>query len=196
MRGIGREKLWRERALGQAPRDQAVDADIVELHLQSGLARQDQQLAGDVLAGQILARIGLGVAEPVGFANERAEWNGAVERVEQVAERPREDSLHPRDHVAADDQIAQRRDDGQPGADVGLVEEMLLLGGQQLAQRRVAAPRQNVRALVRRDDVQVGLDELRVGVDHGRFGRTVDERGVREFEPGNLVRQRARIHPP
>src|SRR2546425_891889 len=83
-------------------------------------------LACHVLAGQVLARVGFGVAHPVGFADQRAEWNRAVECVEQVAQGAGEHALDFRNHVSAGDQIPQRRDDGQSCADVGLVEKMFL----------------------------------------------------------------------
>ena len=71
---------------------------------------------------------------------------------------------------------------GRPGADVGLVEEVLLAQRHLRHQRRVPAPRQRVGALVRRDDVKVGVDERRIRVDHRRVGRAVDQRRVRQLE--------------
>ena len=91
VRRISREELRRERAIGQTRAGPDCRRDTsLELHLRSGLARQDQQLAGHVLAVQILARIGLGVPHPVSVADQRAERHRAIERVEQVAERSRE----------------------------------------------------------------------------------------------------------
>ena len=99
------------------------------------------------------------------------------------------------DLVAAGDQIAQRRDDRQAGADVRLEQEVALAPLEHLHQRRVAAPRQRVRPLVRRDDVQVRLDERRIGVDDRRADGAVDQRGVGQLHLADPPRERRGVHP-
>ena len=106
VRSVRLKELVRESAFRQRSRDQAVDRHIVELQLRSRLTRQDQQLAGDVLASQILARIGLCVTHPASFENQRAEWRRAVEGIEQVTQRSREHAFYLRDDVAARDEIS------------------------------------------------------------------------------------------
>src|SRR6185295_10057929 len=97
-----------------------------QLHLQADLARQNQELARDVRARQIVSRIRLGEADAMRFLHQRAERRGAVERVEEITERAGQNALDLQDLVAAGDEIAQRRHDRESGADVRLVEEVLL----------------------------------------------------------------------
>ena len=178
----------------QRLRHEAVHLHLAEVHLQPDLPRQDEQLPRDILAGQILAWIGLGEPHAVRIAHDRAEWDAAVERVEQVAQRPRQNALDPDDLVAAGDEIAQRGHDRQPRADVGLEEKVPLAPLEHRHQRRVAAPRQRVRPLVRRDDVEVRFDERRIRVDDGRADRTVDERRVGQLHLLDPARERRRVH--
>ena len=59
-----RAKAEKKRARKASPRERAgtrlSTRHVVDVHLQPDLAGEDQQLARDVLPGQILARIGLG----------------------------------------------------------------------------------------------------------------------------------------
>ena len=82
-------------------------------------------MRADVLPGQILARIRLGEPHRVRLRTSALNGTRAVEGVEQVAERSRQDAFDLDDLVAARDQVAQRRHDRQPGADVRFVQEML-----------------------------------------------------------------------
>ena len=190
-----RQEMARVLSARERLRDEAVHLHLAEIHLQADLAPENQQLSRNVLAGQILARIGLREPHPVRVAHERAERHAAVERVEQIAERPGQDALDPHDLVAAGDQIPQRRDHGQPRANVRLEQKVALAPVEHAHQRRVAAPRQRVRPFVRRDDVQVRLDERRIGVDDRRAGRAVDERDVRDVHLADPPRERLGVHP-
>ena len=123
--------------------------------------------------------------------------DAAVEGVEQVAERARQDAFDLEDLVAAGDQVAQRRHDRQAGADVGFVEEVLPARAPSDPSAPIPAPRQRVGPLVRRDDVQVGVDERRIRVDHRRVGGAVDQRRVGQLQrrqalasPSGVVRRR------
>ena len=181
------EELLRELHGPQRARDEAVHRDLVELHLQPDLAREDQQLARDIGARQVVSRIRFREADAVRFLHQRAERRRPVERVEEIAERAGQNALDLQDLVAARDEIAQRRHDRKAGADVGLVEEVFLPAVHPLDQRRVLLPRERVRALVGRDDVQVRVDEHRIRIDHGRIRRAVHEGRVRQLELGNRV---------
>ena len=128
----------------------------------------------------------------MGIAHERAERHAAVEGVEEITERAGEDAFDLEYLVAAGDEVAQRGHDRQARPDVGLVEEVLLAQGHLCHQRRVPAPGQRVGALVRRDDVKVGLDERGIRVNHRRVGRAVDQRGIRQFERREAFREALR----
>ena len=53
-----------------AGRHEALDLHIGELEAQAHLAAQDDQLARDVHAGKVVARIGLGIAPCLGVAHD------------------------------------------------------------------------------------------------------------------------------
>ena len=127
--------------------------------------------------------------------HQRAERRAAVEGVEQITERARQNPLDANDFVAARNQVPQRRHHRQAGADVRLEQEVPLAPREVLEQRRVAPPRQRIRPLVRRDDVKVGVDESGVGVDDRRPDGTVDERRVRELQLRQGARERFGVHP-
>ena len=93
--------------------------------------------------------------------------------------------------VARRDEVLERREDGQAGADRGLVEELgaaLAARGDDLIVERARAGK---RFFVGRDDVDAGAEQRGVRLCHGRGRRVVDEhdRVVRAHER----RQRARV---
>jgi len=93
--------------------------------------------------------------------------------------------------VARRDEVLERREDGQAGADRGLVEEpgaALAARGDDLIVERA---RTGKRFFVGRDDVDAGAEQRGVRLCHGRGRRVVDEhdRVVRAHER----RQRARV---
>src|SRR5437016_1159772 len=61
--------------------------DVALLERPSGDASDDQQLAGDVAAREIRARVGLGITERPGLREKRREWPASVEGVEEKGER-------------------------------------------------------------------------------------------------------------
>jgi hypothetical protein len=65
---------------------------------------------------------------------------------------------------------------------------------EQLHQLGVARPRQRVRNLVGRDDVEVRIDERRICIDDGGAGRAVDECAVRKLQLRDRPRERLRPH--
>src|SRR5262249_21717669 len=94
----------REWSVGERSRHQAVDADITQIHFQSNLSRENQELASDIRAGEIVTSIGLGEAQPVSFSHQRAEGNRTVEGVKQIAQCSRKDAFDLRHDVSARDQ--------------------------------------------------------------------------------------------
>ena len=82
-----------------------MDADLLDVHLQTDLAGEDEQLARDILPGQVLSRIRFREPHLLRFAKQFAERHRAVVGVEQIAERARQDPFDLDDLVAAGDQI-------------------------------------------------------------------------------------------
>ena len=68
-------------------RNQILHLDVALLERPSGDASDDQQLAGDVAAREIRARVGLGITERPGLREKRREWPASVEGVEEKGER-------------------------------------------------------------------------------------------------------------
>jgi hypothetical protein len=64
-----REEVVR-RHLRQGGWNQRFHLDLVEVQFAPGLARQDHELARDVGAGQVVARVRLGVAQCMGLAHQ------------------------------------------------------------------------------------------------------------------------------
>ena len=60
------------------------------------------------------------------LAHQFAERRPAVEGIEQITERARENALDADDLVAAGDEVPERRHDRQAGADIGFEQEVLL----------------------------------------------------------------------
>ena len=161
--------------------DEALDVDVGELEREPRLAREDDGFARDVRARQVVARIGLRVALRFGLANDLRERPRAVEQVEQIRERAGEDAADAADLVAGLDEVLQRLDHGQAGADGRLVEEVRARAAAQALQLLVVRDRPAVGALVRRDDVNAALQPLGVAVGDVLIGRAVDEHGVRQI---------------
>ena len=110
------------RALLEARRDQAFHLHVLHLELQAHLAAEDDDLAHEVRARQVVARIRLGVTLGLGVLHDVGERRLAVVDVEQIGQRAGEDALDARDLVAGLAQVAQRRDHRQARAHGGFVE--------------------------------------------------------------------------
>src|SRR4051794_6412595 len=89
----------------------------------------------------------------------------AIEITKKITERAGKDSFDCGNDVAARNQVTQGGKNRQTRADVGFVEEILLALPQQIHESRIFGPRQNIRALVRRNNVQVRFHKLRVSLD-------------------------------
>ena len=97
--------------------NQALDLHVFHLELQAHLAAEDDDLAHEVGARQVVARIRLGVALRLGVLDDLRERRLAVVDVEQIGQRAGENALDARDLVAGLAQVAQRLDHRQARAD-------------------------------------------------------------------------------
>jgi hypothetical protein len=95
--------------------------DVAQLERQTHLAREDDHLARDVHARQVIARIGLGIAERSCLLDERREWATSVEAVEQKRQRTRQNSFDLGDLIAGLYEIADCLDDRQGRSDRRLI---------------------------------------------------------------------------
>ncbi len=112
-RGTSSRPLW----------DQGLVADLLGLDGPAHHAGQDDGLAGDVEAREVVARVGLGVVELDRLLHRRGERAAALDRAHDKAQSAARAGLDLQDLVPALDQAADRRDDRHPRADGGLVPE-------------------------------------------------------------------------
>ncbi len=101
---------------------QALDFDVGELQLEAQLTAQDDELAGDVHAREVIARIGLRVAPLARIADDVGERRAAIIDVEEIGERSREDPLDAGDLVSRLPEVTQGVHHRQSGTDRGFVE--------------------------------------------------------------------------
>ena len=155
---------------------------VGQLEVEPHLARQDDQLARDVGAREIVARIRLGESLRLGLAHQRRERLLAVPDVEEVRQRAREDPFDPLDAIAGLAQIAQRLDDRQSGADRGLVKVVRRLRRRRAsAERRGRTPRSALPACLFGVTTWMPGREPSGIVPRDRgAGRAVDDHRVRE----------------
>src|SRR6185437_2471660 len=78
---------------------QALDPDIAELELEPHFAAENDELAGDVHPGEVIARIRLGVPPLARIEHDIGERGAPVIDVEKVSEGPGEDALDTRDLI-------------------------------------------------------------------------------------------------
>jgi hypothetical protein len=81
-------------------------------------------LARHVAPVEVVARVGLGVAEPLRLGHRLADAPAVRDLLEDVADRARDHRLDGDHAVAARDEVVEGPDDGKPGAHGGLVEEL------------------------------------------------------------------------
>ena len=158
----------------------------------SSRRRHDHQLADDVRAAQVDARIGFGIACLLSHAYGAAERNFGAHAVEDVVERPRNHRLDAQDAVAAVYQVGDRVDDRQTGADVGLEEEFRVAfarDGFELAVEGVVGRRGDLVGGHHRDVV---VEQRTVERRHLRAGRAVDEDRVVDVQGEDFVAQALR----
>ena len=168
-----------DRNIVQRFRHQAFDGDLVQRQFAPGFTREDHQLARDVGAGKIVARIGFGVAERACFVHEFGERPAAVEGVEQPCERARQHAFDPGQFIAGVEHRAQRLDHRQARADRGFVTEMAAIAtgrGDRLVTRPVAA----ARMLVRGDDVDAGREPARIVRGDVATSAAIDDQRMRQ----------------
>lgn len=124
-----REALHELRGTGgafQRLRDEALHREGAwAFDFQPGDAGQDDEFPGDVEAVEVVARVGLGVAEILGFGNLGAPGPALAvqgrEGVEEEAHGAGEDTLDFVDLVAGGDEVLEGGEDGEAGADGGFV---------------------------------------------------------------------------
>ena len=75
----------------------------------------------DISPGEVVPRVRLRVPESLRLGHHLCEAATGRQRVEDVGERAAEDALDSQDAVARVAEVLERRDDGQAGADGGLV---------------------------------------------------------------------------
>ncbi len=143
-------------ALAQQCRHQAFHLHLLQAERVAGLARQDHQLAGHVHAGQVIARIRLGVAHRPRLRDQRREWLAAIEAVEQPGQRAGKDAFNRQHFVTGIDQIAQRGDHRQARTHRGLVAEARAAGRRGGTDPLVTWQRPGTGLLVRSDHVDAG----------------------------------------
>ena len=140
--------------------------------VEPGLAGQDERLARRVEAGEIVAGVGLGVAQPDRPAGRHRERHALLQLGAEVAERAGERPLDAHHPVAGLHQLAQGVDDRQAGAHRGVVGEVAVVLPARLAQRPEPAPRHGQRQLVGADHVDAAPEGLLVDLLHPRRRRS------------------------
>jgi len=70
--------------------NQALNMDVRDFQFRSTLTRENKQLSGDVLTGEIIARIRLGEPGLVSCSHESAKGMPPIKTIEQIAQRARE----------------------------------------------------------------------------------------------------------
>lgn len=149
---------------------------------QTGQTGENGQLSRNVEAVQVITRIRLGVAQLLGLLDLGGEGATAAadghEAVEEEGHGAGEDALDLGHLVARLDQLLERRDDRQAGADAALVEDEAA-GAGAVAGGAVDGLPQRIRGgeglLVGGDDADALLEEERVGVGDVLVRGVVDE---------------------
>mmetsp|Transcript_5495 Transcript_5495/g.13268 ORF Transcript_5495/g.13268 Transcript_5495/m.13268 type:complete len:248 (+) Transcript_5495:335-1078(+) len=114
----------RQLQLVQRGGDEGLHGHVLGLDHDADLAGEDDGLALDVNAREVVAGVGLGVSESLRLCDDLGKRDGAVELVEDVAEGAGEDAFDVEEAVAGAVQGLDGADDGEACADVGLVEEV------------------------------------------------------------------------
>ena len=107
------EEVLDARSLDAGAGEEGLDRDVRELQLAATFAGEDEGLARGVGGAEVVAGIGLGVAELLGLPQEAREARAPVVVGEDVAYGPREHGLD------ADDAVRPRRGGTWQGGDDG-----------------------------------------------------------------------------
>ncbi len=156
---------------------EALNLDIAQLELEAHLAAEDDELAGDVHPGEVIARVGLRIASLARIADDIGERRAAVIDVEEIRQRSREDALDARDLIPGLSQVPQGMNDRQPRADRRFVQVMRAAGAACLAHGAEIGQVRAVGLLVGCHDVHAGAEPGRIpGGDVGARGAVDDDR--------------------
>ena len=181
-----------QRALEELLRDERLGLHVLLIDLVAGLAGEDDQLADDVRAGQVHARVGLGIALFLGHPDGLAEGDVGRDGVEDEVQRAAQDGLDPQDVVAAVAEAVDGVDDGQARAHIGLEEELDTAAAGRLLEFAVVLVVRRGGDLVGRDHGDAVLEEVLVqGGDLGARG-AIDKDRVEDVHPDDLVAQAGR----
>ena len=153
------------------------------LQRQPHFSGQNQRLACDIGAREVIARVGLRVAPPICVGHHSREWQVTSEGVEDVRQRAGKDSLHANHAVARADEVAKGLDHRQPGADRGRAEVVGPVPGPRLPDTPEELERSRGRLLVGRHDVHTAPQPTGVSVVELSACRAIHDYGV-----GQVVR--------
>ncbi|MNV33378.1 hypothetical protein D3C71_1247450 [compost metagenome] len=146
-RGIQQRQLRQrgvDRQRGERARHQRRHLHLLGAQRDAAGTRQDQQFAAHILAGQVHARVRLGVTGGDRLGHPVGERTLAVVMMEQPGQRAGQHPFDPMDAVATGDQRAQAAQQRQPGSDRGAVavarRTAVAAVGDRLRARQVRAP--------------------------------------------------------
>ncbi len=144
--------------------------------MEPGGPREDERLAYHVLAREVVARVGLGVASGDGVGDGARERHAALDLGEEERERAREHGADGAYAVAGRDEVAERANNRQSGADRRLVAERGALAVAQIAQAVETGLWPRARTLARRDDADACFEQVLVDRAHLQRAGRVDHR--------------------
>ncbi|CAM5261403.1 hypothetical protein RLIN73S_02482 [Rhodanobacter lindaniclasticus] len=171
---------------------QALQIHLLQRQRPARLARQDHQLACRIKAGEVVARIGLGIAQRVRLAHQRGEWKLAVMTIAQPGQRAGEHAFCREQFVAGVEQVAQGLHHRQAGADGGLAAEARAFGAGG-ADRLPAIQRAAAGQLVRCHHVQARGEPARVVRGDLVAGAAVDQQRVAAVVAAHVCGERVQI---
>ena len=178
--------------------EEVVGHEEVPLHITlfdavTRLACQDDELADDVLAAEVDAWVGLGVALLLRHAYGLAERHVGAELVEDIVQRAAQHGLNLQNLVAAVDKVINGVDDGQARTHVGLEQVLHAPLTRRLLQAKVILVLAGRGNLIGRHDGDVVPQQLLVDARHVGAGRAVDEDAVEYVHADDAVAQPLRV---
>ena len=160
--------------------------DVVEGDARAeGDGREDRHLRRGVVPRDVVGRVGLGVAEPLGLGERLGVLAPAVHLAEDEVRRAVDDPEHAMD-VRDDERLAQHLDHRDRGADGGLEAQLDARAGSRREELGAAARDE---LLVRRDDGLAGPEE----VEHVLAGRVEPAHHLRDDGDRRVVADRCEV---
>src|SRR5687768_4023435 len=117
------EKFIHSHIAAAVRRHEVLNFYIAEIELESCLPGKDEDLAGNVRAAEIVARVRLSVTLRFSFFHDIAEFPSCGEGTEDIIQSTAQYTFNADHFVSANEQIVQGVDHRQPGSDIGFVEE-------------------------------------------------------------------------